>query len=55
MGQGHGREWAMRSFLRKWQDELEETFTGKVDAPPAGRCGWKTGMTLASTWIFTVT
>jgi uncharacterized protein (DUF2236 family) len=24
----------MRSFLRKWQDELKKTFTGKADAPP---------------------
>ncbi|WP_258804749.1 oxygenase MpaB family protein [Pseudarthrobacter sp. NS4] len=26
----------MRSFLRKWQDELKKTFTGEADAPP----GW---------------
>jgi uncharacterized protein (DUF2236 family) len=24
----------MRTFLRKWQDELKKTFTGKSDAPP---------------------
>ena len=24
----------MRNFLRKWQDELKKTFTGKSDAPP---------------------
>jgi uncharacterized protein (DUF2236 family) len=28
------QQWDMRSFLRKWQDELKKTFTGTADSVP---------------------